>query len=183
MKTLNTRNPILLIGMIFLACIACTAKANDPQAVAKSVTQHDGKGLITIEKSEGEIVIKPMTVSGGGVVSESNYAFVSLGYMTEERSPTAMTLDIRFGNENPSAKQYALVNDGYNVGTGSFISIRESTSATVRYESISGSIKIHRFTQGSEKIYLEFDGVFAVINSSTGEVSDEQIKISGFVKG
>ena len=169
---------------VALIMMSCQKKEETPLPTNNdNLPTHSKGATIVIEKNGATTEINALSVTGGNVVSGSQYAFVGLGYVNSEGDVTAMTIDIRFGSENPQSKTYNLTDDGFNIGQNAYIIIRESTGSSNEYISKLGTVKIHQFTEGNGKIYFELDGTFAEVTDGGDTVVNNQVKISGYVKG
>lgn len=175
----------LLAGLCVasLVLMACKKEETPQPKPINNAPTHSKGAKIVIEKDGVTKEINALSVTGGNVVAGSEYAFVALGYVDEQGNATAMSIDIRFGTENPVAKLYNLTDNGFAIGQNAYIVIRENTSSPNEYISKLGTVKIHQFTDSNGKIYFELDGTFTEVTDGGNTVVHNQVKISGYAKG
>lgn len=177
----------LMLSAIVIAlftCVACSKKENnDPSNNSTGGTTTHTKGAkLTIEVGGVKKEINGLSVGGGGSVS-SRQSFIAVGYQ-DAGDVYSLTLELAFANENPVAKQYTLANDQFTLGpNNAYIYLRTGGRPGKEYQSKSGTLKIHRFTNETQKVYLELDGIFDETQNSGNVIITENVKISGYIKG
>jgi hypothetical protein len=172
------------IVIALFTCVACGKKDNnDPKNNGTGSNDTHTKGAkLTIEVGGVKKEINGLTISGGSSGS-STQSFIAVGYQ-DAGNVYSLTMELAFANENPVAKQYTLTDNQFTLGpNNAYIYLRTGGRPGKEYRSKSGTIKIHRFANQSQKVYLELDGIFDETQNSGNEIITENVKISGYIKG